>query len=181
MDYTVFDVETANSQRASICSIGIVRCENDRIIYEKEILVNPKTDFSPFNVMIHGINPWDVRDKPEFPEVWEEIADYFSDTVLIAHNAKSMDLCALYKTLHRYGLPGVNNQYICTLECARRTAEQENRVGESNSLDVLSDRYHVDLSHHHNALDDAKACLGIFKKLRELYPDIVRPKPYLPK
>lgn len=179
MDYTVFDVETASSQRESICSIGIVRCESDHIVYEKEILINPKTDFSPFNVMIHGIRPQDVCDKPEFPEVWKEIAAYFSDTVLIAHNAKSMDLCAVYKTLRRYGLPSVNNQYICTLECARRTAGQENRAG--NSLDVLADWYHVDLPHHHNALDDAKACLGIFRKQRELYPDIVRPKPYLPK
>lgn len=41
MNYTVFDVETANSQRASICLIGIIRYENNKIVYEKEILINP--------------------------------------------------------------------------------------------------------------------------------------------
>ena len=30
MNYTVFDVETANARRDSICSIGIVRVEDDK-------------------------------------------------------------------------------------------------------------------------------------------------------
>ena len=40
MNYTVFDVETANSQRDSICAIGIIRYENNQVVCEKEILIN---------------------------------------------------------------------------------------------------------------------------------------------
>ena len=39
MKYTVFDVETANSQRDSICAIVIIRYENDEVVFEKEILI----------------------------------------------------------------------------------------------------------------------------------------------
>ena len=44
MNYTVFDVETANARRDSICSIGIVRVEDDKIVYKDSILINPETE-----------------------------------------------------------------------------------------------------------------------------------------
>ena len=77
MNYTVFDVETANSQRDSICSIGIIRCENNQVVYEKEILINPEVEFNYYNTRIHGIKEVDVIDAPIFPEVWNEIGKYF--------------------------------------------------------------------------------------------------------
>ena len=60
MNYTVFDVETANSQRDSICAIGIIRYENGNVVYEKEILINPEVEFNYFNTRIHGITERDV-------------------------------------------------------------------------------------------------------------------------
>ena len=177
MNYTVFDVETANSQRASICSIGIIRYENNQVIYEKEILINPETDFNYHNIMIHGIRPKDVADKPAFPEVWKEIKHYFDNTILVAHNAKSMDLCALYRTLEKYNLPLVNNQYICTMELAKKIFRKDEV--ESYRLDALSDKFKIRLDHHHNALDDTKACFEILKKLQELYPEQVKAQPYI--
>ena len=50
MNYTVFDVETANSQRDSICAIGVIRYENNQVVCEKEILINPETEFNYFNL-----------------------------------------------------------------------------------------------------------------------------------
>ena len=119
MNYTVFDVETANERRDSICAIGIIRYENNQIVYEKEILIHPETEFNYFNIKVHGITEADVACAPTFPEIWGEIKEYFDQTILVAHNAKSMDLCALYRTLERYDLPSVSNQYICTLELAK--------------------------------------------------------------
>ena len=120
MNYTVFDVETANSQRDSICAIGVIRYENNQVVYEKEILINPETEFNYFNTRIHGITEKDVVNAPTFPEVWREIGIYFTDTILVAHNAKSMDLCALYRTLEKYNLPMVSNKFICTMELAKK-------------------------------------------------------------
>lgn len=120
MNYTVFDVETANSQRDSICAIGVIRYENNQVVYEREILINPETEFNYFNTRIHDIREADVANAPIFPKVWEEIGRYFDNTILVAHNAKSMDLCALYRTLERYGLPLISNEYICTMELAKK-------------------------------------------------------------
>lgn len=180
MDCTVFDVETASSRRDSICSMGIIRCEGGRIVYEKEIRIYPGVAFDPRNTMIHGITESDVEDEPAFPEVWKEISGYFDRTVLVAHNAKSMDLCALYRTLERYGLPRVSNDYICTLELARKIFKNDETVN-SCGLDALSRMYGIALPHHHNALDDARACLGILKKFRQFHPDMVLPQHYAPK
>lgn len=169
MNYTVFDVETANSQRDSICAIGIIRVENGRVVYEKEILINPETEFDYFNIRIHNIRPCDVQNAPTFPEVWKQILSYFNDTVLIAHNAKSMDLCALYRTLERYQLPLVNNRYICTMEVAKVIFKNDDSV-QSYRLDVLASKCGIQLLNHHNALDDARACFELFKKLQENLP-----------
>lgn len=178
MNYTVFDVETANSQRDSICAIGIIRYENEQVVYEKEILINPETEFNYFNTRIHGITEKDVINAPKFPEVWNEISVYFTDTILVAHNAKSMDLCALYRTLERYNLPLVDNKYICTMELAKEIFKNDDSV-QKYRLDVLANKYGIELLHHHNALDDTKACFEILRKFEMDYPDVIKAEPYL--
>ncbi len=177
MNCTVFDVETANNRRDSICSMGIIRYENNQVVFEKEILINPEVEFNYFNTRIHGITAKDVSDALVFPEVWTDIKKYFNQTVLVAHNAKSMDLCALYRTLERYHLPLVENNYICTLELAKEIFRNDDAV-QSYRLDVLSKLYDINLLHHHNALDDTRACFEIFKKFKEIYPNVIREQYY---
>lgn len=177
MNYTVFDVETANNQRDSICSIGVIRVEDNNIVFEKEILINPEVEFSYYNTRIHGITEADVANAPTFPEVWDKIKQYFVNTVLVAHNAKSMDLCALYRTLERYNLPAINNDYICTMELAKEIFKNDDSV-ECYKLNVLSKMYNIELMHHHDSLEDTRACLEILRKFQELYPDFVKAQPY---
>lgn len=169
MNYTVFDVETANSQRDSVCSIGIIRCEEGKIVYENEFLINPEAEFDFYNSRVHGITESDVADAPTFPQVWEKIKQYFEHTILVAHNAKSMDLCALYRMLERYNLSVSNNEYICTLELARKILKGENPE-QSYRLDVLANKYNIMLANHHNALDDARACYELLRIFEEQYP-----------
>ena len=175
--YTVFDVETANRQRESICSIGYIRVENNNIIESKEILINPETDFDNFNIRVHGITPQMVAFERTFPEVWEEIKPYFSNTVLVAHNAKSMDLCALTRMLERYNLEIPYNNYVCTLELARKLYTKED-VG-AYKLNVLCHKFNIPLEHHHKALDDARACYGLFNHFITVDANLT-PSPYIP-
>ena len=177
MNFTVFDVETANNKRDSICSIGIIRYENNQVIFEKEILINPEVEFNYFNTKIHGITAADVSDALVFPEIWTEIKGFFNQTILVAHNAKSMDLCALYRTLERYHLPLVDNNYICTMELAKEIFRNDKEV-QSYRLDVLSKLYNINLLQHHNALEDTRACFEILKKFEELYPKVIKEKHY---
>ena len=177
MNYTVFDVETANNQRDSICQIGIIRYENEQVTYEKGFLINPEVEFNYYNSRIHGITAEDVIYAPKFPEVWQEIKEYFDHTILVAHNAKSMDLCALYRTLQRYDLPMVDNSYICTLELAKKIFQKNNAV-DCYKLNVLSKMYDIQLENHHDALEDTRACFEILKKFKAQYPKAIIPKHY---
>ncbi|MBO4433469.1 MAG: hypothetical protein J5852_08060, partial [Clostridia bacterium] len=177
LNYTVFDVETANRQRDSICSLGYIRVEDGQIVDSKQILINPETDFDYFNIKVHGITPQMVAFERKFPEVWTEIKPFFSNTVLVAHNARSMDLCALVRTLDRYGIEIPKNDYICTLELARKLFKKD-YVGEYK-LNVLCDKFNVPLELHHNSLEDAKACYGLLNYFMSVSSEI-KPSPYVP-
>lgn len=175
-NYTVFDVETANNMRESICSIGIVRVENNEIVFAKEYLINPECDFNYFNIMVHGITPEAVTWSPAFDEIWEDIKIYFENTTLVAHNAKSMDLCALTRTLKRYRIEPIEFDYICTLQLARKLIPKS--ITKSHRLNDLCDLLNIQLAHHHDALDDALGCQGILEYFNNTYPEEVVPKPY---
>ena len=175
-NYTAFDVETANNYRDSICSIGIVRVENDEVVFAEEILINPECDFNFFNTRIHGITQEMVSNKPTFPQVWDKISDLFIDTVLVAHNAKSMDLCALCRTLEKYDLPIPKIKYICTYELAKELVSKS-ECG-AYRLDVLCNKFKINLNTHHNALDDAMACKDLLEHFKKYNSENIEAKPY---
>ncbi|HEL0683175.1 TPA: DNA polymerase III subunit epsilon, partial [Streptococcus equi subsp. zooepidemicus] len=67
--YVALDVETANSFRGSICSIGLVKFQDGEVIDSFYSLINPEEEFDEFNIFIHGIMPDDVIGSPTFPEI----------------------------------------------------------------------------------------------------------------
>lgn len=166
--YTAFDVETPNGKGDAICQIGLVVAEGDDIILAQCFLVDPQTWFDPTHISIHHITPRMVEDAPTFPEVWTEIAPYFSDTVLLAHNAR-FDLGVLSATLKRYGLPVPETPYCCTYRMAQRRFPRT--LYGSYKLRTLAAAYDIPLEQHHDALCDAKACFELFRWLRIEYGD----------
>jgi DNA polymerase III subunit epsilon len=71
MDFAAIDFETANEKRNSPCAIGLVVAEDGVITKKISRLVKPPTDyFNPFNVSIHGITFEDVKDEPEFKDIF---------------------------------------------------------------------------------------------------------------
>ena len=73
MDFIALDVETANSDMASICQIGIARFTNGYLVDSWSSLVDPRDWFSPVNISIHGIEPETVIGQPTLPEIAEKI------------------------------------------------------------------------------------------------------------
>lgn len=167
------DFETANSKRASVCSIGFVVEEQGEIIIEKEILVNPQTEFSKMNTRIHGITPLDVKDAPTWDIAWKEVEEYITpSTLVIAHNLRSMELSCIRQECDRYNmlLPDFaklkydNKMAYDTLKIAKENLPDF----ENYKLSTLTKHFDIDLDHH-NALSDAKACLELFHHLRGDY------------
>lgn len=94
MTYYSIDFETANDYPNSACSVGVVRfvngIEQDSVY---SLIKPPKMYFKPEYVNIHHISYGDVRNAPQFPEVWQTIIEPFvrnekNETIFfISHNA----------------------------------------------------------------------------------------------
>ena len=164
--FTFFDVETPNSSNNSICSIGIIHQEENEVVLCKEYLVNPEARFDNINMEIHGITPKMVDQSPAFPQVWEEIKEYFTNAVVVAHNA-TFDLNVLSKVLSAYDIAVPEFNYICTLEKARKHIPKE-KYG-SHKLNILSEAFQINLSNHHNAMCDTMACKELFGIFEEAF------------
>ena len=155
-DYVAIDFETANEKRSSACAIGLAVVKNNEIVHKNSWLIRPpKNRFSLFNISIHGIEPDDVRDAPEFKDLWPALSPYFDGGHVIAHNA-GFDMGVLRGCLELYGLSYPKFNYDCTLRIARGVWPSLKKHG----LNHVAEHLGVSLAHH-DALDDAIAAAKI--------------------
>lgn len=159
-NFTFIDVETPNFSNSAISSIGLIHINTDGEIIEKYTLVNPNQHFDTFNIELTGITPEMVKDAPVFKEVWNDIKEYFEDSILVAHNAR-FDLGVISKCLIREGLPIPNIRYMCTVDLSRKYIPSK-----SHKLNVLCDLLDIELIHH-QADSDTKACMELFLYMNE--------------
>lgn len=163
MDYVAIDFETANSLLTSACSIGIAAVVNDKIIFEKEYLINPQQHFSDFNITIHKITEDMVIDAKTFGELWPEIKHFFQNALVFAHNA-SFDISILRALVEKYNLDVPNIKTGCTLKIAQRIWKNELPNCRLNTLASYLEASH----NHHNALSDARVCVKIIERAKKI-------------
>lgn len=143
------DFETANSSRASPCSIGIAWIDDAKILRTAHRLICPRDlDFNGFNISIHGIHPEDVEDEPQFPEIWQELLQHVTGMTVLAHNA-SFDMSVLRATLDLYELPWPEFSYLCTVKIARETWPEL----PNHKLPTVSEHIGFPLKHHSSVSD----------------------------
>jgi len=153
--YIAFDVETPNRLNHRMSAIGIAVAEDGAIVEEFYSLVDPETDFDPFNTWLTGISEESVKDAPTFPELWPKIEGLLSGGVLVAHNA-TFDLGVLRRCLDDYDIAWKKSvPYLCTVQMGRRILP-----GISHKLDAMSQYFGIELDHHH-AGSDSRACAEI--------------------
>ncbi len=156
MNFAAIDFETANTERDSVCSMGIAVVEGGRIVKTAHWLIKPpKLYFSPYNVTIHGITEDDVRDKPEFNQLWNEIFPYLKGQVIVAHNA-SFDLSVLRYILDRYNITYPELDYCCSVSISKKTWTEL----PSYKLNAVAKHIGHEFRHH-DALEDAVAAAKI--------------------
>ena len=168
MNYLVLDVETPNSKNDSICSIGVQLLNGNVVADEWYTLVDPEDVFEEFNIAIHHITPDMVVGAPKFDEVWARLAPYCATRVFIAHNAE-FDLTVLAKALETRGRALPELRYLCTVELGRKIHYNFENIKGDLVLSNFSRKLGVELTEHHNALFDTRACSGIFVRLQEMY------------
>ncbi|PKQ67565.1 exonuclease domain-containing protein [Labilibaculum manganireducens] len=163
MNFTAIDFETANGQRNSACSLGLVRVENGVIVESKDWLISPpEMYFHPMNVSIHGITEEDVMNEPSFNYIWEEVEDYLHGKMVIAHNA-SFDLSVLRACLETYNIRFPEFDYLCTVQISRNIWPNM----PNHKLNTMAHLFDIPLKHH-DALEDTLACAKIAIKACEV-------------
>ena len=93
-DFAAIDFETANSERSSVCSVGVVIVRNNEIVDSFYSLINPEPNYYNYwCTKVHGLTSRDTDDAPVFPEVWKQIAPLIEGLPLVAHNSPFDESC----------------------------------------------------------------------------------------
>jgi len=165
MDFITIDFETATADRNSPCELGLSFVKGNKVVETKSWLIKPiqYPYFDPFNIYIHGIQPKDVANKPEFNQLWlSEIGPLLENQFVIAHNA-GFDISVLRRTLETYNIPFPSLQYACSYIFSKKVWEGLLRY----DLKSLCLHNNIQLNHHRAAADSI-ACAELSLKAFEI-------------
>lgn len=160
MDFIAVDFETPNKKNDAICSMGVTLVQNNQIVWNRNILVNPCTYFDSNNVKIHGISEKTVEEAQTFAEVWEEYRRYFNHYPVVMHNS-DFDTSVLYKAAYHAGVVLPDMDFYCT-----KCLCEENYIIPKYSLETVCQ--HFNLEHYaHNSGSDSLCTAMIMLKIVE--------------
>ena len=160
-DFAAIDFETANSERTSVCSVGIVVVRNGRIVDTFYSLIQPEPNYySYWCQRVHGLGHEDTDDAPVFPHVWAQIEPLIEGLPLVAHN-KAFDESCLKAVFRCYQMDYPDYDFYCTCVAAKRLLKQL----PNHQLHTVAAYCGYNLLHHHHALADAEACAHIALQL----------------
>lgn len=126
------------------------------------LLIDPEREIPEEATRVHGMTRTDLRGKPRFAEVADQILAFIGTDPLVAHNAP-FDFGFMDAEFGRLGHPRLaRDRMICTLALAKTRFP-----GLPNSLDALCRRYGIDLSERttHNALLDCRLLAEVYVEL----------------
>lgn len=162
MKYAALDFETAYWGPANACSLGIVVSDGTKVIDEWYHLIRPLSmNFDAGCMRVNGIHPEDVAAEERFPAFWQDIADRLEGTIVFAHNAR-FDMGVLASAIDTYNLPDMHFLYGDTVVLSRKLWTDT----VNHKLNTVAEALGFDF-HHHQALDDARACEYIVRKALE--------------
>lgn len=154
-NFIALDVETANYNPSSICSIGCIKVKDGVIVDEFYSLVHPEPDWYVKRfTAIHGLSDEDTWNAPTFDIVWRQIEEWREGLPIVAHNAGfDYGCCVAASRIYQLDAPP---RFHCTLQAARRKISRFECP--SKSLPNLCNYFGIPFNDHHNALADARGC-----------------------
>jgi len=156
-DFVAIDFETANSERSSVCSVGIVIVRNGVITDSFYSTIQPEPNYySYWCTKVHGLTKSDTEESPCFHEIWKQIEPKIGDLPFVAHNSRFDESClkAVFKV---YQMDYPDYTFFDTLSAARRVLPHL----PNHQLHTVAQECGYCLDNHHHALADAEACAHI--------------------
>ncbi len=164
-----FDLETTglDTKTARIVEIAMIKLFPDQKTDSFLTLVNPEMPIPPDATNIHGINNFDVMDKPTFKEIAVDVISIIKNSDLAGYNLVSYDVPILKNELERADVSySFENTKIIDVMTIFKLKERRD----------LSAAYRFycqkELEGAHSALKDTQATLEIFKAQTITYSDL---------
>lgn len=160
-NFAAIDFETANFERGSACSVGIVVVRDGKVADTFYSLIQPEPNYYNYwCTRVHGLTRKDTDDAPIFPEVWKKVAPMVEGLPLVAHNSPFDEGC-LKSIFKIYQMDYPDYHFYDTLKASRKKLPDL----ENHQLHTVSAACGFCLENHHHALADAEACAAIAIKL----------------
>ena len=161
-DFAAIDFETANYERTSVCSVGVVIVRNGEIVDSFYSLIQPEPNYYNYwCTEVHGLCHKDTDDAPVFPYVWKKIEPLIEGLPLVAHN-KTFDEGCLKAVFRCYQMDYPEYRFFCTCRASRR---HFGKLLPNHQLHTVAEACGYHLENHHHALADAEACAWIARKI----------------
>ncbi|MBR5102921.1 MAG: 3'-5' exonuclease [Muribaculaceae bacterium] len=156
-DFAAIDFETANYERSSVCSVGVVIVRDGVITDTFYSLIQPEPNYYNYWCrQVHGLCRQDTDSAPVFPKVWAQIEPLIKGLPLVAHN-KAFDESCLKAVFKVYQMDYPDYEFLDTLWASRRALPDL----DNHSLDTVAAACGFNMQNHHHALADAEACAHI--------------------
>ncbi len=167
-NFIAIDYETANSNYLSACSLGFAIVENGKLVDTFQSYIKPPDEFAyfdPFNVMIHGITPKEIKNAPAFDFVWGQIEKFNSQyKIPFACHFAGFDIRVTAALLKYYKIDLQEIRFYDTYTIARKMWP----TLSNHKLNTISEALDIELEHH-KADSDSRACALIaLKQMNEL-------------
>ncbi len=173
-NFAAIDFETANCERSSVCSVGVVIYRNGEKADTYYSLIRPEPEYYNYRcTQVHGLTAKDTENAPVFPVVWKKVEALLEKHGIegissmngvrglpfVAHN-KAFDEHCLKAVFRVYRMDYPDYEFHCTCIASRKVWP-----GGHHNLDIIAARCGYDLKNHHHALADAEACAAIALKI----------------
>ena len=160
-NFAAIDFETANYERSSVCSVGVVVVRDGEIVDTFYSLIQPEPNYYNYWCsQVHGLSREDTDDAPVFPDVWAQIEPMIEGLPLVAHN-KAFDEACLKAVFRTYQMDYPDYEFYDTLRATQRLMPHL----DNHQLHTVAAACGYNLRNHHHALADAEACAWIAREL----------------
>lgn len=154
-DFVAVDVETANADLGSICSIGLVRFRDGEITQQLGYLIDPQDEFDPLNVAIHGIGPEQVAGAPTMGAMYPALVKVLAGRFVVHHT--HFDRVAIHRAGAHFGYGPLDCTWLDSARVARMAWPRFALAGFG--LGNLASEFGIAFEHH-DAVEDAR-CAGL--------------------
>lgn len=159
-DLCFFDIEATglNVVRDRIIQIAVKKFfANGNDPEDLVMLINPGVPISLEAMMVHGIQPKDVANKPVFAQVAQKLWDFIGDADLAGYNSNRFDIPMLMEEFARVGME-FSMEHRRTIDVQRIFYKMEPRTLKA----ALKYYCGKELEDAHDAMADVEATVDVF-------------------